>query len=143
MVDWTPECAQRSMKRADSAQWDLHHRGWVDERMNCACHLRGEIRLAARRAAQPAVALHLKRIFRTFGAGWRGTRQVWYVGDMNQRVDLVRNSLPSSNELVLETIGETEDGIVFRALTKRLSCCPAFLQSRVSYHSHYVSECAP
>ncbi len=57
---------------------------------------------------------------------------------MNQRVDLVRNSLPSSNELVLETTEETEDGIVFRALTKRVPCCPACLQSRVSYHSHYV-----
>src|SRR5258708_39665487 len=57
---------------------------------------------------------------------------------MNQRVDLVRNSLPSSNKLVLETTEETEDGIVFRALTKRVPCCPACLQSRVSYHSHYV-----
>jgi len=57
---------------------------------------------------------------------------------MNQRVDLVRNSLPSSNELILETIEETDDGIVFGALTKRLPRCPACLQSRVSYHSHYV-----
>jgi transposase len=57
---------------------------------------------------------------------------------MNQRVDLVRNSLPSSNELFLETIEDTEDGIVFRARTKRVPCCPACLQCRVSYHSHYV-----
>jgi len=57
---------------------------------------------------------------------------------MTQRVDLVRNSLPSSNELVLETVEETAGGIVFRALTKRLPCCPACLQSRVSYHSRYV-----
>ena len=59
---------------------------------------------------------------------------------MNQRVDLVRNSLPSSNELVLETIEEAENGIVFRALTKHLPCCPACSQSRVSYHSHYVKR---
>ena len=37
------------------------------------------------------------------------------------RVDLVRNSPPSSNELVLETIEETEDAIVFGALAKRRS----------------------
>jgi transposase len=57
---------------------------------------------------------------------------------MSQRVDLVRNSRPSSNELFLETIEDTEDGIVFRARTKRQPCCPDCLQSRVSYHSRYV-----
>jgi len=56
---------------------------------------------------------------------------------MRQRVDIVRNSLPSSNELVLETIEETADGIVFRALARRLPCCPACLQSQVSFHSRY------
>jgi hypothetical protein len=39
---------------------------------------------------------------------------------MSQRVDLVRNSLPSSNELVLETVEETADGIVLRAHTRHL-----------------------
>jgi transposase len=57
---------------------------------------------------------------------------------MSQRVDLVRNSLPSSNELVLETVEETADGIVFRALARHLPSCPACLQSQVSYHSRYV-----
>jgi transposase len=57
---------------------------------------------------------------------------------MSQGVDLIRNSLPSSNELVLETVEDTSGGIVFRVLSKRLPCCPACLQSRVSYHSRYV-----
>jgi transposase len=55
---------------------------------------------------------------------------------MSQRIDLVRNSLPS--ELVLETVEETADGIVLRTFAKRLPCCPACLQSRVSYHSRYT-----
>jgi transposase len=57
---------------------------------------------------------------------------------MSQRIDLVRNSLPSPDELILESVEETGDGIVFRALAKRLPCCPTCLQSRVSYHSRYV-----
>jgi len=57
---------------------------------------------------------------------------------MNQRIDLVRKSLPSSNELVLETVEETAEGIVLRARAKRPPCCPACLQSRVSYHSRYI-----
>jgi hypothetical protein len=71
-------------------------------------------------------------------AGWNGACQVWYVDNMNQRVDIVRNSLPPSNELFLETIEKTTDGIVLRTFTKRPLCCPACLQSRVSYHSRYV-----
>src|SRR6202522_4435809 len=57
---------------------------------------------------------------------------------MSQRIDLVRNSLPSPDELILESVEETGDGIVFRVLAKRLPCCPTCLQSRVSYHSRYV-----
>src|SRR5450755_1365890 len=57
---------------------------------------------------------------------------------MSQRVDLIKNSLPSPDELILESVEETGDGIVFRALAKRLPCCPTCLQSRVSYHSRYV-----
>ena len=41
---------------------------------------------------------------------------------MSHRVEFVGNSLPSSNELVLETVEETADVIVLRAFTKRLSC---------------------
>jgi transposase len=59
---------------------------------------------------------------------------------MSQPIDRVRNSLPSSNDLVLGSVEETNDGIVFRAPTKRQPRCPACLQSRVSYHSRYVSR---
>jgi hypothetical protein len=57
---------------------------------------------------------------------------------MSQSIDIVRNSLPSPNELALESVEETGDGIVFRALAKRLPSCPTCLQSQVSYHSLYV-----
>ena len=57
---------------------------------------------------------------------------------MGQRIDLVRNSLPAAELLILEGIEETTDGIVFRVRGKRTSSCPACFQSRVSYHSRYV-----
>ncbi|HTF62135.1 MAG TPA: transposase family protein [Edaphobacter sp.] len=57
---------------------------------------------------------------------------------MSQRVDLVRSSLPSSEQLILEAVEETTDGIVFRARAKHLPRCPACFECRVSYHSRYV-----
>jgi transposase len=57
---------------------------------------------------------------------------------VSQRVDLVRSSLPSSEQLILEGVEETTDSIVFLARAKHLPRCPACLECRVSYHSRYV-----
>jgi transposase len=57
---------------------------------------------------------------------------------VSQGIDLVRKSLPSSKQLILEAVEQTADGIVFRVRAKRLPRCPACFESRVSYHSRYV-----
>jgi transposase len=57
---------------------------------------------------------------------------------MSQRLDLVRSSLPSSEQLILEGVEETTHGVVFRVRAKHLPRCPACLECRVSYHSRYV-----
>src|SRR3984885_4351843 len=57
---------------------------------------------------------------------------------MVPRTDLVRNSLPAAEQLVLEAVEETAEGIVFRVRGRRTPRCPACFQSRVSYHSRYV-----
>jgi transposase len=57
---------------------------------------------------------------------------------MSQSLDLVRSSLPSSEELILEGAEETTHGVVFRVRARHLPRCPACLECRVSYHSRYV-----
>jgi len=57
---------------------------------------------------------------------------------MSQRIDCVRTSLPSPDQLILDAVGKTPDGIVIRARASRLPYCPACLKARVSYHSRYV-----
>jgi transposase len=57
---------------------------------------------------------------------------------VSQRVDLIRSSLPSSEQLILEAVEETTYGVVFRVRAKRLPRCPACFECRVSYHSRYV-----
>jgi transposase len=50
----------------------------------------------------------------------------------------VRSSLPASQQLILEAVEETADGIVFRVRGKHTPRCPSCFQSRVSYHSRYM-----
>ena len=57
---------------------------------------------------------------------------------MSQRIDFVRNSLPSSEQLILETVEETTHGVVLRVRAKHLPRCPACFECRVSYHSRYA-----
>jgi transposase len=57
---------------------------------------------------------------------------------VGQHVDLVRSSLPASQQLILEAVEETADGIVFRVCGKHTPRCPACFESRVSYHSRYM-----
>ena len=57
---------------------------------------------------------------------------------MSQSIDCVRTSLPSPEELILDAVEETPDGIVICAHASRLPHCPACLKARVSYHSRYV-----
>jgi hypothetical protein len=64
---------------------------------------------AANRCWHTFVVLQIIGIFRTFGAGWR--RKTWhirYLEEVSQRIDFVRNSLPSSEQLILETGGKSE-----------------------------------
>ena len=57
---------------------------------------------------------------------------------MSQRIDFVRSSLPSSEQLILETVEETTHGVVLRVRAKHLPRCPACFKCRVSYHSRYA-----
>ena len=57
---------------------------------------------------------------------------------MSQRIDLVRSSLPPSEQLILEAVEETTHGVVLRVRAKHLPRCPVCLKSRVSYHSRYA-----
>jgi hypothetical protein len=57
---------------------------------------------------------------------------------VSQRIDLVRSSLPSSEQLVLEAVEETTHGVVLRVRAKHLPRCPACFKCRVSYHSRYA-----
>jgi transposase len=57
---------------------------------------------------------------------------------VSQGIDLVRKSLPSSEQLILEAVEETTDSIVFRVRAKHLPHCPACLECKVSYHSRYA-----
>jgi transposase len=50
----------------------------------------------------------------------------------------VRSSLPAWQQLILEAVEETADGIVFRVRGKHTPRCPACFESRVSYHSRYM-----
>jgi transposase len=50
----------------------------------------------------------------------------------------VRSSLPASQQLILEAVEETADGIVFRVRGKHTPRCPSCFESRVSYHSRYI-----
>jgi hypothetical protein len=50
----------------------------------------------------------------------------------------VRSSLPASQQLILEAVEETADGIVFRVRGKHTPRCPSCFESRVSYHSRYM-----
>jgi hypothetical protein len=50
----------------------------------------------------------------------------------------VRSSLPASQQLILEAVEETADGVVFRARGKHTPRCPSCFESRVSYHSRYM-----
>jgi transposase len=59
---------------------------------------------------------------------------------MGRHTDLVRNSLPAAAQLVLETVEETADGIVFRVRGRHTPRCPACFQSLVSYHSRYLQR---
>ena len=57
---------------------------------------------------------------------------------MSQRVDCVRTSLPSPEQLILDAVEETPDGTVLRARASRLPHCPACMKAQVSYHSRYL-----
>ena len=57
---------------------------------------------------------------------------------MSQRIDFVRGSLPSSEQLILEAVEETTHGVVLRVRAKHLPRCPACFECRVSYHSRYA-----
>ena len=57
---------------------------------------------------------------------------------MSQRVDLVRNSLPSSKQLILKSVEQTTERIIFRVRAKHLPYCPACLESSGSYNGCYV-----
>ena len=57
---------------------------------------------------------------------------------MSQAIDLVRSSLPSSEQLVLEAVEETTRGVVLQVRAKYLPRCPACFKCRVSYHSRYA-----
>jgi transposase len=57
---------------------------------------------------------------------------------MSQHVDPVRSSLPSPEQLILETVEVRTHGVVFRVRVKRLPRCPACFKCRVSYHRRYV-----
>jgi transposase len=57
---------------------------------------------------------------------------------VGQHVDLVRSSLPASQQLILEAVEETADGIVFRVRGMHTPRCQSCFESRVSYHSRYM-----
>jgi transposase len=57
---------------------------------------------------------------------------------MGPHTDLVRNSLPAAEQVVLEAVEETAEGIVFRVRGRHTPRCPACFQSPVSYHSRYL-----
>ena len=57
---------------------------------------------------------------------------------MSHSLDLVRRSLPSSEELILEATEETTHGIVLRVRARHLPCCPACRDRQISYHSRYL-----
>jgi hypothetical protein len=57
---------------------------------------------------------------------------------VSQSIDLVRSSLPSSEQIVLEAVEETIHGVVLRVRAKHLPRCPACFKCRMSYHSPYA-----
>jgi hypothetical protein len=63
---------------------------------------------------------------------------VQYLEGVSQRIDFVWSSLPSSEQLMLETVEETTHGVVLRVRAKHLPRCPACFKCRVSYHSRYA-----
>ena len=59
---------------------------------------------------------------------------------MSQLIDIVRNSLPAPERLVLEGVEQTENGIVVHVRGKMKPRCPVCFHRRVSYHSQYRRE---
>jgi transposase len=57
---------------------------------------------------------------------------------VSQPIDVVRDSLPNPDLLVLEGIDETKKGVVVRVRSKEIPRCPACWRAEVSYHSTYV-----
>jgi len=59
---------------------------------------------------------------------------------VSQPIDIVRNSLPAPERLVLEGVEQTETGIIVRVRGKTAPQCPACSTCQVSYHSQYQRE---
>jgi hypothetical protein len=78
-----------------------------------------------------------RRFWRTSGAS--STASVWYLGVVSQQIDVVGDSLPKPDLLVLEGIDETEKGVVIRIRSKEIPRYPACLSSEVSLSQHLRS----
>jgi transposase len=59
---------------------------------------------------------------------------------VSQLTDIVRNSLPAPDRLVLESVEKTQTEVIVRVRGKTVPQCPTCSSRQVSYHSQYQRE---